>query len=132
MSTFTLLPVIKVEDINIMYEVPDYLGWFVDDVLTVCSCRTYGALLMFFTGLFYLLFEDTILKHSKSSGHAPGAISSLGSRVIMGMQVRLFVIFLTSRGLQNYTAGGCLPCFCLNTFQSKSANLSRLAWFCLP
>jgi phosphatidylinositol glycan class N len=45
---------------------------------------------MFFTGLLYLLFEDTILKQSKSSGHAPGTISSLGSRVIMGMQVRFF------------------------------------------
>ncbi|KAF4264083.1 hypothetical protein CNMCM8812_003728 [Aspergillus fumigatus] len=73
MSTFTLLPVIKVENINTI---------------------TYGALLMFFTGLFYLLFEDTILKHSKSSGHAPGAISSLGSRVIMGMQVGMVLLAL--------------------------------------
>jgi phosphatidylinositol glycan class N len=71
MSTFTLLPVIKVENINTI---------------------TYGALLMFFTGLLYLLFEDTILKHSKSSGHAPEAISSLGSRVIMGMQVGMILL----------------------------------------
>jgi phosphatidylinositol glycan class N len=64
---------------------------------------------MFFTGLFYLLFEDTILKHSKSSGHAPGAISSLGSRVIMGMQVQFFVLFIFSCGLQDYVAAVSLP-----------------------
>lgn len=96
-----------------------------DDVLTIRLCRTYGALLMFFTGLFYLLFEDTILKQSKSSGHAPGAISSLGSRVIMGMQVRflLFPLLERSSKLQNGW---------LSTFDEQSVNLSRLVWFCLP
>jgi hypothetical protein len=69
---------------------------------------------MFFTGLLYLLFEDTILKHSKSSGHAPEAISSLGSRVIMGMQVQIFVLLIFSCGLQDYVTGGCVPALALS------------------
>jgi hypothetical protein len=68
---------------------------------------------MFFTGLLYLLFEDTILKHSKSSGHAPGAISNLGSRVIMGMQVRFFVLLIFSCGLQDSVTGACVPTLAL-------------------
>lgn len=68
---------------------------------------------MFFTGLLYLLFEDTILKHSTSSGHAPGAISSLGSRVIMGMQVRFSVLLIFSCGLLDYVTGGCVPSLAL-------------------
>ena len=49
---------------------------------------TYGGLLMFFTGVLYLLFENAIIgqlssKDSKDSG----PINSVGSRVIMGTQV---------------------------------------------
>jgi phosphatidylinositol glycan class N len=46
--------------------------------------RTYGAALMFLTGLLYLLFEDQIL----GSSHHSAAVSRTGSRMIMGMQVR--------------------------------------------
>lgn len=48
---------------------------------------TYGGLLMFLTGILYLMFEDAIIGHSSASRGA-GKINSLGSRVIMGMQVR--------------------------------------------
>jgi phosphatidylinositol glycan class N len=51
------------------------------------SLRTYGALLMFFTGLLYLLFEDSILSDSNSSMKQSHTMSNCGSRVIMGMQV---------------------------------------------
>lgn len=71
MSTFTLLPVIKIEDINTI------------------SC---GALLMFFTGVLYLLFEDDILR--RSSAQASHTISNCGSRVIMGAQIGLVLLSL--------------------------------------
>lgn len=71
MSTFTLLPVIKTEDINTI---------------------TYGAMLMFGTGLLYLLFEDTILGQTKST--QSHTISNCGSRVIMGMQVGMVLLSL--------------------------------------
>ncbi|KAK1142291.1 Glycosyl phosphatidyl inositol anchor synthesis [Aspergillus melleus] len=70
MSTFTLLPANKVEDINTI---------------------TYGALLMFFTGFLYLLFEDSILRQSKTS--ALSATSS-GSRTIMGIQLGMVLLAL--------------------------------------
>ncbi|OJJ55716.1 hypothetical protein ASPSYDRAFT_92840 [Aspergillus sydowii CBS 593.65] len=69
MSVFTLLPANKVEDITTI---------------------TYGAALMFLTGLLYLLFEDDILGPS----HKPGAVSRNGSRIIMGMQLGMVVLAL--------------------------------------
>lgn len=65
MSTFTLLPAGKTEDINMI---------------------TIGALLMFFTGLLYLLLEDDILGQK--------AISSCGSRTVMGIQVGMVLLAL--------------------------------------
>jgi hypothetical protein len=45
---------------------------------------------MFFTGILYLLFEDAILEHG--SNVAKGSKSTtVGSRVIVGLQVRFFV-----------------------------------------
>ena len=44
---------------------------------------------MFFTGVLYLLFEDAIIGSSSSQFKSVGSVSSLGSRVIMGTQVRL-------------------------------------------
>lgn len=43
---------------------------------------------MFFTGILYLLFEDAILEHggSVAKGSKP---TTVGSRVIVGVQVRL-------------------------------------------
>ncbi|KAL4787598.1 Phosphatidylinositolglycan class N-domain-containing protein [Aspergillus varians] len=69
MSTFTLLPANKVEDVTTI---------------------TYGATLMFLTGLLYLLFEDTILGPS----HQPAAVSKQGSRIIMGMQLGMIILAL--------------------------------------
>ncbi|KAL2838371.1 Phosphatidylinositolglycan class N-domain-containing protein [Aspergillus pseudoustus] len=69
MSIFTLLPAMKVEDVDTI---------------------TYGAALMLLTGLLYLLFEDQILGSSPKSG----AVSRTGSRVIMGMQLGLVILSL--------------------------------------
>ncbi|KAL3460497.1 Phosphatidylinositolglycan class N-domain-containing protein [Aspergillus heterothallicus] len=69
MSTFTLLPAMKVEDVDTI---------------------TYGAALMLMTGLLYLLFEDQIL----GSSHQSAAVSRTGSRVIMGMQMGLAILSL--------------------------------------
>lgn len=69
MSIFTLLPVVKMESITTI---------------------TQGALLMFFTGLLYLLFEGDILKRSKT--HASDAVNNSGSRIIMGMQIGLVLL----------------------------------------
>ena len=57
---------------------PDSLP-ILDGDADLCRCRTVGALLMFFTGLLYLLLEDDILGQT--------AISSCGSRTVMGIQV---------------------------------------------
>ncbi|KAL4889549.1 Phosphatidylinositolglycan class N-domain-containing protein [Aspergillus ambiguus] len=65
MSTFTLLPAVKTEDVNTI---------------------TVGALLMFFTGLLYLLLEDDILGQK--------GISSCGSRTVMGTQVGMVLLAL--------------------------------------
>ncbi|ODM21570.1 GPI ethanolamine phosphate transferase 1 [Aspergillus cristatus] len=69
MSTFTLLPVVKIESITTI---------------------TQGALLMFFTGLLYLLFEGDILKRSKTQ--ASDAVNNSGSRIIMGMQIGMVLL----------------------------------------
>ncbi|KAL2838409.1 Phosphatidylinositolglycan class N-domain-containing protein [Aspergillus pseudodeflectus] len=69
MSIFTLLPAMKVEDVDTI---------------------TCGAALMLLTGLLYLLFEDQIL----GSSHRSAAVSRTGSRVIMGMQLGLVILSL--------------------------------------
>ncbi|OQD73675.1 hypothetical protein PENDEC_c014G01316 [Penicillium decumbens] len=71
MSTFTLLPVVKIEDVTTI---------------------TYGGLLMFLTGILYLLFEDAIIGHSSTK--SAGNINTHGSRVIMGMQVGMVLLAL--------------------------------------
>ncbi|KKK23926.1 GPI-anchor biosynthetic protein [Aspergillus ochraceoroseus] len=71
MSTFTLLPAIKVEDINTI---------------------TYGAVLMLLAGLLYLLFEDNILGPTHHSLQHSTAVSRLGSRTIMGMQLGMVIL----------------------------------------
>ncbi|KAJ5108903.1 GPI ethanolamine phosphate transferase 1 [Penicillium angulare] len=73
MGLFTLLSVIKIEDVDTI---------------------TYGGLLMFFTGLLYLMFEDSILGKSSSAPKTTGAVSTLGSRIIMGVQVGLVLLAL--------------------------------------
>ncbi|KAL4937643.1 hypothetical protein BDV06DRAFT_69723 [Aspergillus oleicola] len=69
MSTFTLLPANKVEDI---------------------STITFGGSLMVVTGLLYLLFEDDILGHSQQ----PASVSRKGSRIVMGMQLGMVILAL--------------------------------------
>ncbi|PWY66844.1 GPI-anchor [Aspergillus sclerotioniger CBS 115572] len=72
MSSFTLLPANKVEDIDLI---------------------TWSGLLMFFTGLLYLLFEDYVLGR-KSSAQSSIAISSCGARTIMGTQLGMVLLAL--------------------------------------
>lgn len=92
MSTFTLLPVIKIESITTMYVRCYFSGLFLSIFLFLTLRRTQGALLMFFTGLFYLLFEDDILRRSKSQ--LSDAVKNPGSRVIMGMQTGMVLLAL--------------------------------------
>ncbi|QMW47130.1 hypothetical protein G4B11_010609 [Aspergillus flavus] len=72
MSIFTLLPANKVED------------------MMMISC---GSLLMFLTGLLYLIFERSILGQKRSSD-PNSAVSSCGSRTIMGAQVGMILLAL--------------------------------------
>lgn len=48
---------------------------------------------MFFTGILYLLFEDAILEHGSSITKGSKS-TTVGSRVIVGVQVRL-IVFMT-------------------------------------
>ncbi|KAJ6084389.1 GPI ethanolamine phosphate transferase 1 [Penicillium sp. IBT 16267x] len=73
LSIFPILPVSKMEDIDTI---------------------TYGGLLMFFTGVLYLMFEDTILGKSSVAPKSPGAVSTRGSRIIVGTQVGLVLLAL--------------------------------------
>lgn len=70
-----------------MYASPDAL-LFEFSFSDSATCRTYGALLMFFTGVFYLLFEHVIDRRHRESKQLSSAPGGVGSRVIMGMQVR--------------------------------------------
>lgn len=88
MSLFTLLPVIKIESIGTMYVYCVYTlasafafeGSFVTNYVS----RTIGGLLMFITGLLYLIFEESITRR------AGRVVSAAGSRTIMGLQVILY------------------------------------------
>ncbi|EXJ80965.1 GPI ethanolamine phosphate transferase 1 [Capronia epimyces CBS 606.96] len=88
LSTFTLLPVVKVEDAN-----------------TISA----GGLLMFGAGLVYLYLEDHITARSKSkTTHAqPNAVS----RILMGVQVGiiLLTIIVTRSSIASIQAKKGLP-----------------------
>ncbi|KAJ6124909.1 hypothetical protein N7471_012226 [Penicillium samsonianum] len=71
MSSFTLLPVIKVENLDTI---------------------TYGGSLMFLTGILYLLFEDAIIGHRDTDSKEPTAIGRVGSRIIMGIQLGMVLL----------------------------------------
>ncbi|KAJ5892840.1 GPI ethanolamine phosphate transferase 1 [Penicillium tannophilum] len=73
MSIFPILPVSKMEDIDTI---------------------TYGGLLMFLTGVLYLMFEDAILGKSSVAPKSPAAVSTVGSRIIVGTQVGLVLLAL--------------------------------------
>ncbi|KAJ5929586.1 GPI ethanolamine phosphate transferase 1 [Penicillium verhagenii] len=73
MSIFPILPVSKMEDVDTI---------------------TYGGLLMFFTGVLYLMFEDSILGKSSAAPKSPAAVSTHGSRIIVGTQVGLVLLAL--------------------------------------
>ncbi|MCJ1300042.1 Glycosyl phosphatidyl inositol anchor synthesis [Hypocenomyce scalaris] len=72
MSTFTLLPVVKVEDTNVIL---------------------IGGLLMLSVGVLYLLFEKSIISSSLSSSGALASPTADGlSRSILGVQIGLIVL----------------------------------------
>ncbi|KAI5304730.1 Glycosyl phosphatidyl inositol anchor synthesis [Ascosphaera pollenicola] len=87
MSGFTLLPVVKTEDIDMV---------------------TYGGVLMFLTGFVYLMFEESIIR----SGSNPlRGIISKGSRNIMGVQIGiiLLAIIVTRSSITSLQAKEGLP-----------------------
>ncbi|KAL2698786.1 hypothetical protein AAEP93_010174 [Penicillium crustosum] len=90
MSSFTLLPVIKVENLDTI---------------------TYGGLLMFFTGILYLLFEDAIIGHRDPESKEPNAIGRVGSRIIMGIQLGmvLLAVIVTRSSVLSLQARQGLP-----------------------
>lgn len=84
MSTFTLLPVVKVEDITQMYALPLSLP---ERMLTNPSL--YGGSLMVIIGLLYLFFEYQLLRNSALDGeNATARPSNPTSRIMIGVQVR--------------------------------------------
>ncbi|KKY21532.1 putative gpi-anchor biosynthetic protein [Phaeomoniella chlamydospora] len=89
MSTFTLLPAIKVES---------------------SSTITFGGLLMFATGILYMVFEKQILARSKASRADISSISS-SSQTIIGIQVGLILlaILVTRSSVASLQAKQGLP-----------------------
>ncbi|CAG8908549.1 unnamed protein product [Penicillium egyptiacum] len=90
MSSFTLLPVIKVENLDTI---------------------TYGGLLMFLTGILYLLFEDAIIGRRDPESKDPNAIGRVGSRIIMGIQLGmvLLAVIVTRSSVLSLQARQGLP-----------------------
>ncbi|KAI1961922.1 Glycosyl phosphatidyl inositol anchor synthesis [Ophidiomyces ophidiicola] len=89
LSIFTLLPVIKVEDSKMI---------------------TLGGVLMFLTGLFYMMFEESLTIPSKTKHGLKGTLS-FGSRVIMGIQLGLILltIIVTRSSVASLRAKNGLP-----------------------
>ena len=71
MSSFTTLPVVKVEDVN--------------QIL-------YGGALMVMIGLGYMAFEKKILGRAKFQGDSTAPADSLLSRILIGVQVGLIIL----------------------------------------
>ncbi|KIW19903.1 hypothetical protein PV08_00478 [Exophiala spinifera] len=88
MSTFTLLPAIKVEDVNTI---------------------TAGGLLMLGAGLAYLYYEHDI--HSQSKSGQPASEPNTVSRMLMGLQlgVILLAIIVTRSSVSSIQAKNGLP-----------------------
>ena len=89
LSTFTLLPVVKVESANLI---------------------TAGGILMFGTGFAYLMFEMQILSRSRSTSASTKSTTAL-SRTIMGLQLGVIVltIFITRSSIASLQAKKGLP-----------------------
>jgi GPI ethanolamine phosphate transferase 1 len=89
LSTFTLLPVIKVENANTI---------------------TIGGLLMLGSGVVYLIFQKSITSRSRSQGVAPAGLDYF-SRSIMGAQVGiiLLAILVTRSSVASLQAKQGLP-----------------------
>lgn len=71
MSSFTTLPVVKVEDVN--------------QIL-------YGGALMVMIGLGYMAFEKKILRRTKLQGDSTAPADNLLSRILIGVQIGLIIL----------------------------------------
>ena len=83
MSTFTLLPVVKMEDVNLMFVIrPHY------SVQILTSSSLLGGALMLAVGVLYLLYDKSIISKSQASPGSLGSESADGvSRAVLGAQV---------------------------------------------
>jgi len=83
MSTFTLLPAIKVEDVTLMYVYRIRQG-------TVTNFRNslFGGTWMVLIGVLYLIFEKSLLEKSKLTGDSTAPADNTLSRSLIGVQVR--------------------------------------------
>jgi len=82
MSSFTLLPAMKVEDVNLMYVYHSFL----ESLLTSYN-RMAGGFLMVAVGLSYLVFEKKLLDKSKLPGDSTVTADNSLSRALIGAQV---------------------------------------------
>ncbi|KAK2853261.1 Glycosyl phosphatidyl inositol anchor synthesis [Arthroderma sp. PD_2] len=89
MSTFTLLPVGKTDNADTV---------------------TYGGILMFATGMLYLIFEESILSSSKVKT-STGSTFNIGSRIVMGAQIGIIIlsIIVTRSSIASLQARTGLP-----------------------
>jgi GPI ethanolamine phosphate transferase 1 len=88
MSTFTLLPVVKIENSDTMCvttSILPSLHQVVSSYVADTPSRTYGGLLMLLTAVLYLVFERGIMAQSKATRQG-SSLNSL-SRAVMGIQV---------------------------------------------
>ena len=90
MSSFTLLPVVKVEDVNQI---------------------TYGGALMVLIGVGYLAFEKQILGKSALKGDSSAVADNVLSRVLVGAQIGLIIlsIIVTRSSVASLQAKKGLP-----------------------
>ncbi|KAM0177996.1 hypothetical protein ACHAPF_003966 [Botrytis cinerea] len=123
MSTFTLLPAMKIEDIDLIL---------------------YGGALMVVVGVLYLAFEKKLLAKSKMTGDSIAPADNLLSRTLIGAQIGLIVLSMlvtrsTAMSLQartglprgNQIVGWCLIVASLimpflHRLQSNNHYLHRL------
>ncbi|KAK2760236.1 Glycosyl phosphatidyl inositol anchor synthesis [Arachnomyces sp. PD_36] len=89
-SVFTLLPVIKIENADTI---------------------TFGGALMFFTGVLYLIFEESLARQSTKASSAAAQSVKNASRVIMGVQLGmiLLAVIVTRSSVASLQAKQGLP-----------------------
>lgn len=84
MSSFTLLPAIKVEDINLV--LVRSLPTDASNMLTLMY-RLSGGIMMALIGVLYLIFEKRLLKRVSLAGDSSASVDDALSRSLIGIQV---------------------------------------------